>query len=305
MTKTVRRTFAAVAVLAGVGYATPMVYLKANEKRMVFQPDAFGGRVVVPLPDSLGLASSRVAFASGDGAKITGWIVPAADSDAPWLLYLHGNAGNISTSALPQFYKRWHALSLNILAIDYRGYGESESRAPDEQGIYADARAAYDWLHTVRAVPPDKIVIYGHSLGAGVATELALHVPAAGLIIEGAFTSIPDLGGELYPYLPVRWLASQRFANLDKIGRVAMPKLILHATDDSIVPFAHSQRLYAAASAPKEMVELKGGHMNAFLEDSAKFWGHVGAFVARLREGGPAGESPAPPPAESPPPHTP
>jgi pimeloyl-ACP methyl ester carboxylesterase len=284
-----------VTVLAGVGYATPVVYLMANEKRMIFQPDQFGGRTVAPLPEHLGLASSRLEVVSADGAKITGIVIPASDSAAQWLLYLHGNAGNVTSSALPAFYQRWHALGVNVLAIDYRGFGESESRAPDERGTYADARAAYEWLRTTRGVPADRIVIYGHSLGAGVATELALRVEAAGLILEGAFTSVPDIGAPMYPWLPVRWLSRQRFANIEKIGRVAMPKLLLHASDDSIVPYAHGQRLFAAASAPKEWVELKGGHMNAFLDDSARFWGYAGAFVQRLRSDLPSGESPAPP----------
>jgi pimeloyl-ACP methyl ester carboxylesterase len=294
MTRAVRRGVVAVAVLAGVGYTTPIVYLMANEKRMVFQPEAFGGRTVLPLPDSLGLVSNRLALTSGDGAKITGLVIPATDTAAQWLLYLHGNAGNVTSSVLPQFYKRWHALGLNILAIDYRGFGESESRAPDEQGTYADARAAYDWLRVTRGVPAARIIIYGHSLGSGIATELALHVQAGGLIIEGAFTSAPDIGAAMYPWFPVRLIASQRFDNLDKIARVAVPKLIMHASDDRIVPYAHGQRLFAAASAPKEWVELKGGHMRAFLNDSAHFWGHTGAFVQRLRTDLPVSESPAP-----------
>lgn len=295
MTKAVRRGVIAVAVLAGVGYLTPVVYLMANEKRMVFQPDQFGGRAVVPLPDSLGLVSNRVSLSSTDGARITGIVIPAADTSAQWLLYLHGNAGNVTSSVLPQFYARWHALGLNILAIDYRGFGESESRAPDEKGTYADARAAYEWLRATSGVPPERIILYGHSLGAGIATELALHVQAAGLIIEGAFTSVPDRGAEIYPWIPVRAISRQRFENIEKIGKVAMPKLMMHASDDDIVPYAHGQRLYEAAHAPKEWVELKGGHMNAFLRDSAHFWGHARGFVERLRTDLPLAESPAPP----------
>ena len=294
MRETVRRRLVAVAVIAGVGYTTPAVYLMANEKRMVFQPEAFGGRVVAALPDSLGLTSSRVEITGSDRVKLAGIVIPAADSGAQWLLYLHGNAGNVTSSVLPQFYKRWHALGVNVLAIDYRGYGESESRAPDERGSYSDARAAYDWLRMTRRVPADRIILYGHSLGAGVATELALHVEAAGLIVEGAFTSAPDIGAQMYPWYPVRLIARQRFDNLAKIGRVAMPKLIMHASDDRIVPYAHGQQLYAAANAPKEWAELTGGHMRAFLVDSAHFWGHAGTFVRRLRDDLPAGESPPP-----------
>ena len=259
MKRSVRRGLTAVAALAALGYLAPATYLLVNERRIVFRPDAVGGRTVVPLPDSLHLASSRLSLTSGDGARIAGIVIPAADTAAQWLLYLHGNAGNVTSSMLPHFYARWHALGLNIMAIDYRGFGESESRAPDEKGTYTDARAAYEWLRTTRGVPPERIILYGHSLGAGIATELALHVQAAGLIVEGAFTSIPDLGAEIYPWVPVRIFSSQRFENIEKIGQVAMPKLIMHASDDKMVPFVHGQRLFEAARAPKEWVELKGG----------------------------------------------
>jgi fermentation-respiration switch protein FrsA (DUF1100 family) len=291
---TPRRVLVGVAVVAALGYVGPMAYLRIDEKQLVFRPDQWNGHAVMPIPDSLHLTQERVALVAGDGAKITGLVIPAADSGAQWLLYLHGNAGNITSSVLPQFYARWHALGLNVLAIDYRGYGESDPRTPSEAGTYADAQAAYDWLRSVRRVPPEAIVIYGHSLGSGVATELALHVQASGLILEGAFTSVPDIGAEEYPWYPVRLLATQRFASIEKIGRVAMPKLIMHASDDHIVPFAHGQRLFAAASAPKEFVELKGGHMRACLEDSAQFWGHAGAFVKRLRADLSGAESPPP-----------
>ena len=294
MSKAVRRGLMAVAVLAGVGYLTPVVYLMANEKRMLFQPNQFGGRVVLPIPDSLGLVSNRVSLTSADSTKITGVVIPTVDTAAQWLLYLHGNAGTITSSVLPQFYARWHALGLNILAIDYRGYGESESRAPDEKGTYADARAAYEWLRATRGVSPERIILYGHSLGAGIATELALHVQVAGLIVEGAFTSVPDLGAEIYPWVPVRVIARQRFDNIEKIGRVSMPKMVMHAIDDEIVPYVHGQRLYEAARAPKDWVRLKGGHMDAFLQDSAHFWRHARGFVERLRSDLPSAESPPP-----------
>lgn len=294
MKKGARRALTAVGVLALAGYATPIVYLKANERHLVFRPEAFGGRMVTPMADSLHLTAERVQFTTADSVRIAAVVIPAADTAAQWLLYFHGNGGNVTSSDRPLFYARWHALGLNVLAVDYRGYGESGDQQPSETGTYADARAAYEWLRTVRNVPADRIIIYGHSLGTGVATELALQVQAAGLILEGAFTSVPDVGQILYPYLPVRLIATQRFANLEKIGRVAMPKLIMHASDDAEIPYAQGQKLFAAANAPKDWVELKGGHDRAFLDDSAHFWGHTRAFVEHLRNDMPAAESPPP-----------
>jgi len=295
MSPLVRRGMLAVAALLVLGYGAAVAYVRLNETNLVYQPLNLGGGAVKPLPDSLHLVSERLSLVSGDGARLEGIVIPATDTAAQWLLYLHGNAGNVTSSLLPSFYARMHALGLNVAAIDYRGYGDSEARRPSETGLYADARALYDWLRTVQHVPSSRIIIYGHSLGSGPATELALHAEAAGLILEGAFTSVPDRGAEVYPWLPVRWLATQRFANLDKIDDVAMPKLLMHARDDSIIPYAHGQRLFAAARAPKQWVALKGGHMRAFLDDSARFWGPVGEFTLRLRSDLPVGESPLPP----------
>jgi hypothetical protein len=292
--KFVRRALLGVVAVVALCYLGAVAYLRVNETALVYHPKELGGGKVQPLPDSVHLAATPLTLTSADGARIAGLVIPAADTSAQWLLYLHGNAGNVTSSILPSFYSRWHALGLNIVAIDYRGYGDSDPRAPTETGVYADARAAYDWLRTARQVPPSRIIIYGHSLGSGPAIELASTVEASGLIVEGAFTSVPDRGAEIYPWLPVRWLATQRFANIDKIGRVAMPKLLLHASDDVIVPYPHGQRLFAAAKAPKQWVELKGGHLRAFLDDSAHFWGHVGEFAQRLRADLPVGESPPP-----------
>lgn len=294
MSPIVRRGAMTIMALVVLGYGGAAAYLRLNEINLVYEPRELGGGAVRPLPDSLRLASERLTLVSGDGTKLVGIIIPAADTAAQWLLYLHGNAGNVTSSLLPSFYARVHALGLSVAAIDYRGFGDSEARRPSETSVNADVRALYDWLRTVKHVPSSRIIIYGHSLGAGPATELALRSEASGLIIEGAFTSIPDRGAEIYPWLPVHWLATQRFANLDKIGHVAMPKLVMHARDDSIIPYAHGQRLFEAASAPKQWVELKGGHMRAFLDDSAHFWGQVGEFTRRLRADLPVGESPLP-----------
>lgn len=291
----VRRGAMAVVALAALAYGGAIVYLRMNETNLVYEPHEQDGDTVKPLPDSLHLVSERLALVSGDGTKLAGIVIPATDTAAQWLLYLHGNAGNVTSSLLPLFYARVHALGLNVAAVDYRGYGDSEKRTPSEAGLYADARALYEWLHTVKHVPSSRIIIYGYSLGSGPATELALRVEASGLILEGAYTSVPDRGAEMYPWLPVHWIATQRFANIEKIDHVALPKLLMHARDDSSIPYEHGLRLFEAASAPKQWVELKGGHMRAFLDDSAQFWGHVGDFAQRLRTDLPAGESPLPP----------
>ena len=129
-------------------------------------------------------------------------------------------------------------LGINLFAFDYRGYGES-SGVPDENGLYADATASYEYLTRTLGVTPDRLILFGHSLGSGVAIELASRVPAGGLIVEGAYTSIADRGQELYPLFPIRLIVTQRFPSLDRIPSITIPKLFLHSPEDVVIPYAH------------------------------------------------------------------
>jgi len=167
--------------------------------------------------------------------------------------------------------------------VDYRGYGASDDGPLTEEALYRDARATFDWLTTTRGIDPSHVVIFGHSLGSGVATHLAARVGAAGLVLEGAFTSIPDVGAGRYPWLPIRWLARERFASLDRADSIAMPKLLLHAEDDGAIPFAMGQQLFAALQAPKSFATLTGGHDRAFATDSATYFGALREWLATLR----------------------
>jgi hypothetical protein len=184
---------------------------------------------------------------------------------------------------------------VGILAYDYRGFGESEKRPIAEAGLYGDAQGAYDFLHRTRGVPANRIVIFGHSLGSGVAVELATHADAAGLVLEGAYTGVDLVAKERYPYFPVRTIMSNHFDSIDRIDHVSMPKLFLHARDDAIIPFSEGRTLFAKAKEPKEFVELHGGHEDAYRLDP-HYLQAFAAFVRRVApDRGPSGESPAPP----------
>jgi uncharacterized protein len=172
-------------------------------------------------------------------------------------------------------------LGLNLLAFDYRGYGESEG-SPSEEGLYRDAQAAYRYLRENRQVPAERIIVFGHSLGSTVAVDLVSQVPAAGLILDGALTSVIDRGQELYPYIPVRWISASRFNSLGKMPQIRIPKLLLHGVRDEMIPLAHGRRLFAAAVPPKTFVELQAGHGDAFEVDSAKYFGSIAQFLATL-----------------------
>ncbi len=260
-------------------YGAIVGYFVVREPSFVYHPTHLNGRRMLTAPDSLRV--EPVTLRSADGTRLSAWAMQALDQSAPWVLYYHGNAGNISYESLQEFYARWHGLGANVFAVDYRSYGTSEEKPLTEAAVYEDARAAYHWLRETWGVPAERIIIYGHSLGSGIATQIASELPAAGLIVEGAFTSVPDRAAELYPWLPVQRIARNRFDSIDKIARIAMPKLIMHAVDDSVIPISHGRALCAAASEPKSCLELpRGGHMDAFREND-EFWPSAARFVLR------------------------
>jgi fermentation-respiration switch protein FrsA (DUF1100 family) len=265
-------------------YLVLLVVLRISESRLLYVP---GARTLVPPPPGLGLSPERVEIPSTDGVTLVAWIIraPSPDTAGRWLLICHGNAGNLSDLGRPEHYAGLRALGLNLLAFDYRGYGESGGQ-PTERGLYEDAEAAYRHLRDTLGVPPERIVIFGHSLGSAVAVELATRVPAAGLVLDGALASVVERAQEVYPYVPVRWIARSRFASIEKIGRVRIPKLFLHARADEVVPLAHGRRLYDSAPPPKMFVALAGGHGDAFEADSAAYFGAIARFVGELPPGG-------------------
>jgi fermentation-respiration switch protein FrsA (DUF1100 family) len=261
-------------------YLGLVVLLRVFEPRLIYFPGQ--QRTLIAPPDRLSLPVERVEIATEDSVKLVGWAIPSdADSAGLWLLICHGNAGNLSEFDRPLHYAGLRALGLNLLAFDYRGYGESGGM-PSEQGLYRDAAAAYRYLRVERGVLPERIVVFGHSLGSAVAVELVSRLPAAGLILEGALTSVIDRGQELYPYIPVRWIAGHRFGSLERMAQIRIPKLFLHAAADDVIPLAHGRRLFEAAPEPKTFVELDGGHGDAFDTDSTRYYVIIAEFLTRL-----------------------
>jgi len=196
------------------------------------------------------------------GALLQAWFFPA-DTNAPWagkvILLCHGNAGNIS-------HRLAHAETFlnagaSAFLFDYRGYGRSSGK-PSEKGLYADARAAYDFL-IGKGVAATNIILFGESLGSAVATELASTEPTGGLVLLSGFTSIPDLGRELFPFIP-RFLGSIRFNSLERIPRVNAPVLVIHSRLDTLIGFHHGQKLFAAAPEPKTFLEIQADHNESF-----------------------------------------
>ena len=269
-----------VVAIAVAVYLAILVLLRLNEGRLIYFPGQ--QRSLIPPPPELALPVQRIKIPTEDGLTLVSWLIPAdSNRTGRWLLICHGNAGNLSEFDRPVHYAGLRRLGLNLLAFDYRGYGENQG-VPTEQGLYRDAEAAYRYLREEVGVPADRIVVFGHSLGSAVAVDLASRVQTAGLIVEGAPTSVRQRGQELYPYIPVRWIAGTRFDSIEKISKVLVPKLFLHATGDEVIPLEHGRRLYQAAPRPKTFVELRGGHGDAFDVDSAKYFGSIQRFLADL-----------------------
>jgi uncharacterized protein len=269
-------------VLFTLCYLVVLVVLRLSESRMLYVPGS--SRTLLEPPPELNLGVRRVELTADDGVRLVSWAMPADSGSGYWLLICHGNAGNISEAGRPFHYAGLRALGLNLFAFDYRGYGESEGM-PTEDGLYRDADAAYRYLRNTLAVPPERIVVFGHSLGSAVAIELVSRVPAAGLILDGALTSVLERAQELFPYAPVRWIAASKYPSIERVGELKLPKLFLHARNDEVIPFAHGRRLFEAAADPKEFVALRGGHGDAFELDSAAYYGAIGRFVAELERG--------------------
>src|SRR5215204_2062366 len=269
-----------VIIIIGAAYLAAIIGVRLAERSLVYQPGA--RRVEVPSP-ALALNQRAITFQAPDSASLTAWIIPAANAgaDAPWVLISHGNYGNIGYGGRPQFYAWFRDLGVNLFAYDYRGFGASDG-VPSETGVYTDAVAAYRYLTDSLHVPPSRIVLFGHSLGTGVTIELARHVPAAGLIVEDAYTSVANRGQEVFPFLPIKLIARSRFASVDKVGTLELPKLFLHARNDRTIPIEHGRAVFAAAAEPKQFVELDAGHGDAYSAERTKYYGAIDAFIRRV-----------------------
>ena len=226
----------------------------------------------------LGRAWEDVTFATSDGVKLNGWFFPADThaSRAKWVvLVCHGNGGNISHRL--GLYDLLLAAGVNVFAFDYRGYGRSEGR-PSEAGTYLDGQAAHAWLWQ-KGFAATHILVFGESLGGGIASELALRETVGGLALQSSFTSLTDLGAELFPWLPVRTLGSIRYDTHRKLPQIRVPVLVLHSRADSLIPFQHAERNFAVANEPKRLCEINGDHNDA-VDDQMQFAAALEKFLA-------------------------
>jgi fermentation-respiration switch protein FrsA (DUF1100 family) len=241
--------------IAAVAYCLVLLVLLFLENMLVYPAPRY------PEGDwqATWLEHEDVSFPSADGTKLHGWYVEHPQSKAV-ILYCHGNGTHVAYMAefLAEMRDEFQA---SIFAFDYRGYGRSEGK-PAEKGILEDAEAAQEWLAKRAGIEKKDIVLMGRSLGGGIALHLAAENGARGVILQNTFTSLHDAAASNYPWVPVRLLMRNRYDSLSRISRYSGPLFISHGTADRIIPFAHGQKLFAAATGPKEFFEIAGGDHN-------------------------------------------
>lgn len=228
--------------IAGV-YITLVAVLYLLQRSVLFHPDP-----TRPEPADFGVGEMQaVTLDTEDGLRLLAWWSPPADETLPVLLFFHGNAGHIGYRGEKlRLYLDRH---WGVLLVAWRGYS-GNSGQPTEPGLYADGRAALAFLGE-RGIPPSRQVVYGESLGAAVAVEMARKTRFGAVVLEAPFTSVADIAEAMYPFIPVRLLVRDKFASIEKISEIRSPLMVIHGEADSVISVRHGRRLYDAANEPK------------------------------------------------------
>ena len=267
------------AILFALAYAALVAFMYLFQARLVYFPQV--QRDIAATPKAYGLDFDSLRLTTEDGETLSAWWVPHG-SPAGAVLILHGNAGNISHRI--DYLTMFHRLGYSALIIDYRGYGTSTG-TPSEEGTYRDAMTGWNWLTGARGVPARDIVVVGESLGGAVAVWLASQVTPGALVVASSFTSVPNLGAQVYPFIPVRMICRFSYDSISKVGSIRAPVLIAHSRDDDIIPFSHGRALFDAAAQPKAFLEMRGGHNDGFIFMRDEWVKQLGAFLERARAG--------------------
>ncbi len=244
--RSVKARLAGVLGLCGAIYLAPVYYLYVFQRSFVFKP---GGELAAPADK--GLAGIKVrSFEMADGVRLTGWHAPAAPGK-PSVLYFHGNAGNLSGRS--DRFRTILASGFGLLVASYRGYPGSQG-SPGEQQMISDGLALHDWL----AGQGGQIVVLGESLGTGIAVAVAEKRDVRALVLEAPYTATVDIAARQYPWIPVGLLMKDQFRSRARIKNVSEPVLIVHGTEDRVIPAGHGRQLYRLANEPKMLAIVDG-----------------------------------------------
>ncbi|PIQ88877.1 MAG: alpha/beta hydrolase [Candidatus Omnitrophica bacterium CG11_big_fil_rev_8_21_14_0_20_42_13] len=236
-----------------------ILYLRHFEYKNIYFPT----HEIEVTPKDAGLSYEEADIATADGLNLKAWFIPAEGARRT-LMFFHGNGGNIS-HRLDKI-RLFHNLGMSVFIFDYRGYGLSGGR-PSEGGFYRDSGAAYRYLTENKNIAPENIIFFGESLGSAPAVDLAAREEIGALIVEGAFSSIRDMGKRIYPFIPA-FVYMTKFDSESKIKNIKCPKLFFHSPDDEMVPFDLGRKLFDAAAAPKQFIEISGSHNDAFFNSA-------------------------------------
>src|SRR5580704_210766 len=255
-------------IIAASGYLALVSLLYVTQRSMLYHPPA----IRMPRPQTILPQAEEVVLDTSDGEKVIVWHVPPR-GDKPVVMYFPGN-GELIASRVAR-YRALMADGIGVIALSYRGYGGSTG-TPTEAGLHRDAAA--DYAFAAARYKPDRIVLWGHSLGTGVAVKLASEKPIAKLILEAPYSSTADVAATRFPFVPVRWLMKDQFHADQWIGAVRAPILMMHGARDGVVPIRFGERLFALAHEPKRFIRYdEGGHndLDAYGADAA-----ARAFIA-------------------------
>ncbi len=242
-------------VMFGVtGYLALVLILFTAQRHLLYHTQGS-----LPSPEA---PMQAVSVPTADGHTLTAWYAPPRRPDGLVVLHVHGNSGTIADRSHKA--QRFLTAGFGVLWQEYRGFAGMPGH-PTEDGLYEDGRGALRWLSEQAGVPAGRVVLYGESLGTGVAVQLASETTPAALMLEAPYTSIPEVAARQYPFVPVRWLVLDRYDSLAKIARVTAPLLVVHGERDRVIPVGQAKLLFAAARDPKRLVLLpEAGHADLF-----------------------------------------
>jgi uncharacterized protein len=274
-----KSTLSAVAVVV-IFIFIVLIMISAFEKQMIYYPVKYPGGFWEP--ERFGVQVEDIWFTAEDGVRLHGWYAAGNNSGLGLtLLWFHGNAGNI-THRLENL-RDLLELGIDVFIFDYRGYGRSDGE-PDEHGIYKDGIAAFDYLTAEKGILPDRIVLFGRSLGTAVAVEVATKREIRGMILESAFTDAKAMARTIMPFLPLGAVISSRFDSIGKINNIHVPLLFTHGDSDSIVPIDLGKKLYHAANDPKDFYTIAGAdHNDTYLVGGREYYQRIKHYLESLQ----------------------
>jgi len=239
------------------GYIVLIALMTFFQSKLVYFPS----KDVDANPKMVALAYESIIFEGNDKTKLHAWYIPKEDADTT-LLFFHGNGGNISHRL--DSIKIFNSLGMNVFIFDYRGYGNSEGSA-NEQNTYDDARSAWDYLLKNKGIKAENIIIFGRSLGGAIAANLGSTLKPKGIILESTFTTVKEFASEAYPFVPEA-LIHFNYETTKYLKEINYPVLVIHSENDNIIPFKYGEALFKNANEPKTFVKIRGDHNRGFLQ---------------------------------------